>query len=57
MIWIFLLTLGAGLAVTFAALDIVPAAHRRITILCGSFLCTAFALGLTIDLHAIITPR
>ena len=59
MIWIFLVTFGVGLALTFASLDCIPAAqahHRKTLIRCEFVLCAVFALGFTFDLQAIVTP-
>jgi hypothetical protein len=59
MIWVFLLTLTAGVALTFASLEYIPfpqSRRRKIFCICGFVVSAAFAVSFAVDFQAIVSP-
>ena len=59
MIWVFLLTFGAGLALTFASLEYVSGSKSRSCkafVTCGFAVSAVLALGFAVDFQAMLSP-
>jgi hypothetical protein len=60
VIWVFLLTLIAGAALTFASLEYIPfpqSRRRKFFVIYGLVISAAFALGFAVDFQAMASPR